>query len=61
MGFAANLEAFTSREYKICGAIGPCSSLKKGGMSVAETEMGEVFLFLFCKRSKEMIIIFFLF
>ncbi len=41
MGFAANLEVFTSREYKVCGAIGPCSSLKKGGISVAETEMGE--------------------
>jgi protein transport protein SEC23 len=41
MGFGATLEVLTSREYKVSGAIGPCSSLKKGGPSVSETEIGE--------------------
>jgi len=40
MGFAAHLEVSTSREFKIAGAIGPCSSLKKAGSNVAETEIG---------------------
>uniref|UniRef100_A0A7S2W7G0 Protein transport protein SEC23 n=1 Tax=Rhizochromulina marina TaxID=1034831 RepID=A0A7S2W7G0_9STRA len=40
MGFAATLEVTTSREFKIAGAIGPCSSLKKTGPNVAETEIG---------------------
>jgi protein transport protein SEC23 len=25
MGFAATIECLTSREFKVCGAIGPCS------------------------------------
>lgn len=40
-GFAATLEVLTSREFKVCGAIGPCSSLKRKSPSVAETEIGE--------------------
>ena len=41
MGFAATLEVVTSPEFKVCGAIGPCSSLKKKSGSVSETEVGE--------------------
>ncbi len=42
MGFAANMEVLTSsREFKINGAIGPCSSLKKDGPCVSEVELGE--------------------
>jgi protein transport protein SEC23 len=41
MGFAATLECLTSRDYKISGAIGPCSSLRKTSPSVSETEIGE--------------------
>ena len=40
MGFAATIEVLTSREYKVAGAIGPCSSLKKQSPCVAETEIG---------------------
>ena len=40
MGFAAQIDVTTSREFKIAGAIGPCSSLKKMGPNVAETEIG---------------------
>ena len=40
MGFAGTLEVVTSPEYKITGAIGPCSSLKKKSASVSETEVG---------------------
>lgn len=40
MGFGATVEVKTSNEFKVAGAIGPCSSLKKGGPSVAETEIG---------------------
>ena len=31
----------TSREFKVAGAIGPCSSLKKVSNNVAETAIGE--------------------
>ena len=41
MGFAATLECLTSREVKVSGAIGPCSSLRKAGAQVGETEIGE--------------------
>lgn len=41
MAFAASIEVMTSREFKIAGAIGPCSSLKKAGQNVAEIAMGE--------------------
>mmetsp|Transcript_3147 Transcript_3147/g.4293 ORF Transcript_3147/g.4293 Transcript_3147/m.4293 type:complete len:766 (-) Transcript_3147:258-2555(-) len=40
MGFGATVEVKTSREFKVAGAIGPCSSLKKGGPNVSETEIG---------------------
>ncbi len=30
-----------SRDYKVSGAIGPCTSLKRAGPSVSETEIGE--------------------
>eukprot|EP00744_Colponema_vietnamica_P001812 GILI01002954.1.p1 GENE.GILI01002954.1~~GILI01002954.1.p1 ORF type:complete len:758 (+),score=211.14 GILI01002954.1:172-2445(+) len=42
MGFGATLETLCSREFKICGAIGPCSSMgKKNSPYVAETELGQ--------------------
>mmetsp|Transcript_11727 Transcript_11727/g.18926 ORF Transcript_11727/g.18926 Transcript_11727/m.18926 type:complete len:382 (+) Transcript_11727:91-1236(+) len=41
MGFAGTLECITSREYKVRGAIGSCSSLKKKSPSVSESEVGE--------------------
>ena len=31
----------TSSEFKVCGAIGNCSSLNKKGTNVAETEIGQ--------------------
>ena len=40
MGFGANIEVIASRELKISGAIGPCASMKKGGPTVSETEIG---------------------
>lgn len=42
MGFGATLEVLTSREFKVAGAIGPCSSLNKKNANVAETEIGQV-------------------
>jgi len=41
MAFAASLEVLCSREFKIAGAIGPCSSLKKKNASVADAEIGQ--------------------
>jgi protein transport protein SEC23 len=32
MFFNASVEVMTTREVKICGAIGPCSSLQRKGM-----------------------------
>ena len=40
MGFGGQIEVIHSREFKIAGAIGPCASLKKGGPTVADTEIG---------------------
>ena len=40
MGFGAQIEVIHSREFKIAGAIGHVASLKKGGPSVSETEIG---------------------
>lgn len=34
-------QVLTSREFKVAGAIGPCSSLRKMGGNVAETAIGE--------------------
>ncbi|MEQ2186919.1 hypothetical protein GOODEAATRI_033785 [Goodea atripinnis] len=36
MAFSATLEAKTSREIKVCGAIGPCVSLNAKGPCVSE-------------------------
>ena len=41
MGFGASLEVICSRDYKISGAIGPCSSLRKVNASVSDIEIGE--------------------
>lgn len=41
MGFAATIECLTSREFKVCGAVGPCTSLKKMSNSVSENEVGQ--------------------
>jgi protein transport protein SEC23 len=41
MGFAAKLDMLVSKELKISGAIGPCTSLKKGSPLVAEVEVGQ--------------------
>ena len=41
MGFAATLEVLTSREFKVCGAIGSCRSLQKTAPYVSENEIGE--------------------
>mmetsp|Transcript_22037 Transcript_22037/g.67657 ORF Transcript_22037/g.67657 Transcript_22037/m.67657 type:complete len:777 (-) Transcript_22037:16-2346(-) len=41
MGFAGQIQIYTSREIKISGAIGPCSSLKRPAPNVAEVEVGE--------------------
>jgi len=40
MGFNANIEIQTSRELKVCGAIGHVASLAKKGPAVGETEIG---------------------
>eukprot|EP01045_Picozoa_sp_COSAG04_P023181 COSAG04_NODE_2716_length_3693_cov_2.258208_6_plen_247_part_01 len=40
MGFGAQMDVLTSREFKVCGAIGPCASLNKKTSYVAETEIG---------------------
>ena len=40
MAFGATLEVLTSAEFKVCGAIGNCSSLGKKSPNVAETEIG---------------------
>uniref|UniRef100_A0A3Q2PPH8 Protein transport protein SEC23 n=1 Tax=Fundulus heteroclitus TaxID=8078 RepID=A0A3Q2PPH8_FUNHE len=40
MAFGGVLEVKTSRELKVCGAIGPCVSLHSKGPSVSENEMG---------------------
>lgn len=40
MGFNAVTEVQTSKELKICGAIGHCTSMGKKGPSVSETEIG---------------------
>ncbi|XP_017293162.1 protein transport protein Sec23A [Kryptolebias marmoratus] len=40
MAFTATLEVKTSREIKVCGAIGPCVSLSAKGSCVSENEIG---------------------
>ena len=41
MGFGATLEVHTSREFKVSGAIGSCTSLKRAGNNVSTNEVGE--------------------
>jgi protein transport protein SEC23 len=41
MAFGATLEVLTSREFKVSGAIGPVSSLKKHGPNVSDVEVGQ--------------------
>ncbi|PWA50579.1 sec23/Sec24 protein transport family protein [Artemisia annua] len=41
MCFDATIEIITTKDVKICGAIGPCVSLKKKNGSVSEMEIGE--------------------
>uniref|UniRef100_A0A3Q2CSC7 Protein transport protein SEC23 n=1 Tax=Cyprinodon variegatus TaxID=28743 RepID=A0A3Q2CSC7_CYPVA len=40
MAFSATVEVKTSREIKVCGAIGPCVSLHAKGPCVSENEIG---------------------
>eukprot|EP01135_Chromosphaera_perkinsii_P005941 Nk52_evm9s373 gene=Nk52_evmTU9s373 len=40
MAFGAQVEVQTTRELKICGAIGPCTSLNKKHHAVSENEIG---------------------
>lgn len=42
MGFSAMVEVQPSRDFKVCGAIGPVSAIKKGAQhpSVSDTEIG---------------------
>jgi len=41
MAFNGTLEVITSKEYRVRGAIGPCSSLKKKSPSVSDSEIGQ--------------------
>ncbi|KAL3910731.1 MAG: hypothetical protein SGILL_007577 [Bacillariaceae sp.] len=41
MGFGATLQVLTSREFKVSGAIGPGTSLNKGGPNVSDLEIGK--------------------
>ena len=41
MAFAASIEVFTSREFKVSGAIGPVTSLQKTGPHVSDLEVGK--------------------
>ncbi|KAI3707701.1 hypothetical protein L6452_26330 [Arctium lappa] len=41
MCFDATIEIITTKDVKICGAIGPCVSLRKKNYSVSDKEIGE--------------------
>ncbi|KAI4317940.1 hypothetical protein L6164_025763 [Bauhinia variegata] len=41
MNFDATIEVVTTKDVKICGALGPCVSLRKKNNSVSDTEIGE--------------------
>lgn len=41
MAFGTSLEVFTSREFKVSGAIGPVTSLNKHGPNVSDLEVGK--------------------
>jgi len=40
IGFSAKIELLMSKELQVCGAIGPCRSLKQGGKSVGDFVVG---------------------
>lgn len=39
--FSASIEIAASREFKVCGALGPCESLRKASPAVSETDVGQ--------------------
>ncbi|KAE9607951.1 hypothetical protein Lal_00003593 [Lupinus albus] len=41
MNFDATIEVVTTKDVKICGALGPCVSLRKKNSLVSQTEVGE--------------------
>ncbi|KAI7985666.1 Protein transport protein Sec23A [Camellia lanceoleosa] len=41
MCFDVTIKIVTTKEVKICGALGPCASLRKKNSSVSEKEIGE--------------------
>eukprot|EP00828_Plagiopyla_frontata_P032649 TRINITY_DN4251_c0_g1_i1.p1 TRINITY_DN4251_c0_g1~~TRINITY_DN4251_c0_g1_i1.p1 ORF type:complete len:484 (+),score=73.58 TRINITY_DN4251_c0_g1_i1:179-1630(+) len=41
MAFCGRTDLFLSKELKVCGAIGPCTSLKKSSPIVSEVEIGQ--------------------
>lgn len=41
MGFNARIEVLCSKEFKVCGAIGPCTSTGKKGAQVSDMTVGE--------------------
>ncbi|KAK7272372.1 hypothetical protein RJT34_28916 [Clitoria ternatea] len=41
MNFDATIEIVTTKDVKICGALGPCVSLRKKNSLVSETEVGQ--------------------
>ncbi|KAL1320022.1 hypothetical protein HN51_064779 [Arachis hypogaea] len=41
MNFDATIEVVTTKDVKICGALGPCVSLRKKNSLVSESEVGE--------------------
>ncbi|CAM6090033.1 unnamed protein product [Calypogeia fissa] len=55
MCFSASLEVITTREIKVCGAIGPCSSLDKKTPAVSDSElgMGGTSAWKFCTLNKK--------
>ena len=40
MAFGAVMEVFTTREIKVCGAIGPLASMDQKSPAISETEIG---------------------
>ncbi|KAF8820950.1 Sec23/Sec24 trunk domain-containing protein [Cardiosporidium cionae] len=40
-GYSARMEVFCSKDFKVCGAIGTCTSNNKKGSQVSETSIGE--------------------
>eukprot|EP00923_Selenidium_pygospionis_P060506 GHVN01106466.1.p1 GENE.GHVN01106466.1~~GHVN01106466.1.p1 ORF type:complete len:394 (-),score=32.36 GHVN01106466.1:119-1300(-) len=40
-GFNSQIEVLCSKEFKVCGAIGPCTSSNRKGSQVSDTTVGE--------------------